>query len=1419
MPIPRTAMRFAQHARLASSPPVPRQRTCLTSRSWTALALLSLLLIASLIPLSCNIASAQGQQELGDAVGKYQLGNTAAAIEDLEHLLGSLNYDSDKVRFVQVTRTLLDLYWRTEDPAAIRSVLTRAGAVLQNREHLDTVDIFLTALVELYRVRERLLSRDLGTARQLGVNLLGTLETLPAEPYHAIRLQLLLTLAIASRAEFRLSEADSYMHQALGLALQDDQIAGASAFDLVESLLQHYVESGEYQYAALIFQQIRKAPAVLNTVSHQSIDGFSLDLLLAETRLQGLTIGAPEPPALVDLLLLLERTERDVQEIPQHLRIRLHAALVYLEILRHDTTAATRAFSSLDALYRTDPTALRDVANVLAWAAYHLHMNDAAARYASNGHSDPTELNLFLYPLNQLVAASLDRDAGHAAEAVRDTKEAFGALIKNIAARGIAEPTAAISLSYVERGLLVELIGLALDLSSSGPSAAPFTEEVSIAVQLLQRDRIPKGAIFAPGLLVAPTANVEEHLRAREHLAQARYRAVQEAVRILLERAGSGPGQTPSKQPDWGERNRFFEYAFRVNALDDYLHSVLYNQKDFLLGLLALVPPGDLQPVLRQDEALISHVRIAPGRLLIECLTRDTIHFSSVSFDATAFDSHVRLLNLSVAASHGPSLYLDSQYPAVSAVAIFDTLFAPAETCLRGKTQLIIATEPALLGVPFNALLTGMPSAAGEGYDLRHAPWMIRQWAVSVSLARSTLLYQRTRPSLARPRRPFLAFGNPRFEGSASGTRFVDPRSVYDARGAAQGDALRALPALPETASELTTLRSYLGEHNSALFLGPDATERNVRSQDLDDYRIVAFATHGLTAGEFDSLAEPALALTPGDTQDSRNDGLLRMSEISRLWIPADLVILSACNTAAGDGTPNATGFSGLVNAFFFAGARAVLASQWPVASDMAAPLTTGMFSALSSTPGLPLSVALQRAMLRIVDESDELAYAHPRFWAPFLVAGDGVAPAAAIESLSTPTKPLLAIKWDRNLGETLAGEILAVATGGNNSANATGYTEPKNGRAQSIVVAFDRDGNERWRVDDPVVAAGSQLLRYTDDRIAAAGYVWSNERYEGAVLRAFDNRTGFELWRKVFDTPDEDHTLGLLPAKGEHLLWVIGSQPDARERKDPHLTITLLTLDQSGAVVATRSQDLKGDAFRLFSGAAVTRWRGHVLLAWTASKTTGDVQAMFGAQARDLATGYYSPACTTQHSTRLIELDESTGRIVRDNTILDTHVKRFAIAPDARLLAAADVWSNCLGQADAAVIEVLPDLSARTIFRYGGPLAKAAGDITVLPDGKVVLVGSVTPVFDLDPYVKVDLSNRTSSWPVFTGELFQNDRKTASAFIVMLDRDGNFLGDRIFRDLRGRVLRAVAAHNDGSILFGGLANGVSSWLGTIDPK
>ncbi|MGE4635669.1 MAG: CHAT domain-containing protein, partial [Arenicellales bacterium] len=181
-----------------------------------------------------------------------------------------------------------------------------------------------------------------------------------------------------------------------------------------------------------------------------------------------------------------------------------------------------------------------------------------------------------------------------------------------------------------------------------------------------------------------------------------------------------------------------------------------------------------------------------------------------------------------------------------------------------------------------------------------------------------------------------------------------------------------------------------------------------VKSLDLANYRVIAFATHGLNPGDLSGLVQPALALSSPEVVGGTEDGLLTMGEVLGLQLDADWVILSACNTGAGEGA-GAEAISGLGRAFFYAGARALLVSNWPVETTSARALTTGLFRKQIANAKLSRAEALRQTIVDLIEGPGYIepqtgkvvfAYAHPIFWAPFSLIGEGGRTAAtSIES------------------------------------------------------------------------------------------------------------------------------------------------------------------------------------------------------------------------------------------------------------------------------------------------------------------------------------------------------------------------------------------------------------------------------------
>jgi CHAT domain-containing protein/tetratricopeptide (TPR) repeat protein len=365
----------------------------------------------------------------------------------------------------------------------------------------------------------------------------------------------------------------------------------------------------------------------------------------------------------------------------------------------------------------------------------------------------------------------------------------------------------------------------------------------------------------------------------------------------------------------------------------------------------------------------------------------------------------------------------------VRAHALYKTLFGPFEDLIKDKRLLIVPTGP-LTQLPFQVLVTEPPKAARlESFiSYRDVAWFARKHAVSVLPAVSSLRALREFAKESHARETYIGFGDPLLDGEPEKAPDEQAKANVIARAEAARDlrceqvrprqiamsdvlhegggsiirgpdglanvaSLRKWSPLPETAVEICDVANKVGDSSSArVYIGADATEERVKqlSDDrvLANYKIVHFATHGAVAGDVSGTNEPGLILTPPTHASDANDGYLSASEIATLKLDADWVILSACNTAAGS-AKSAESLSGLARAFFFAGARSLLVSHWSVDSFATEALITDAVAKLKSDPDIGRSEALRRSMLAMIDNG-ETYQAHPAYWAPFVLVGEG---------------------------------------------------------------------------------------------------------------------------------------------------------------------------------------------------------------------------------------------------------------------------------------------------------------------------------------------------------------------------------------------------------------------------------------------
>jgi CHAT domain-containing protein len=434
----------------------------------------------------------------------------------------------------------------------------------------------------------------------------------------------------------------------------------------------------------------------------------------------------------------------------------------------------------------------------------------------------------------------------------------------------------------------------------------------------------------------------------------------------------------------------------KLNSLTDKIKQLDKSLRSKFPEFAQLTNPrpvelNQVQKLLKADEALFLHVTGSQGSDLF-LVRRDKVRVSRTQMNALdlkeAVESVRKGFDLSKVEQLSDLPYFDTD----KAYYLYQNLFYPLRNDLKDVKHIIVVLDGAMQNLPPTVLLSS--PAKGSQKNLSYFSQMDfsgRDFSFSVLPSVSSFKALRSDIKASGASKPFVGFGDPNFEGEQSNTRGVVADKVEELVTHIDPATLRSLfVPLPETRDELEALAKILKATARSLFFREEATESVVKNTDLSQYSVIVFATHGLLAGEFRGLAEPALVLTPPKKATNFDDGLFTASEIAKLKLDSDWVILSACNTAGPAGRPGAEGLSGLAKAFFYAGTRALLVSHWAVASDASVLLTTGAVKAFADNPKIGRADALRQAILVLLNQEAQAHFAHPAFWAPFITVGEG---------------------------------------------------------------------------------------------------------------------------------------------------------------------------------------------------------------------------------------------------------------------------------------------------------------------------------------------------------------------------------------------------------------------------------------------
>lgn len=412
---------------------------------------------------------------------------------------------------------------------------------------------------------------------------------------------------------------------------------------------------------------------------------------------------------------------------------------------------------------------------------------------------------------------------------------------------------------------------------------------------------------------------------------------------------------------------------------------------------------AELQQVLRADEAYLKMLVVGDA-VYAMMIDRAGAQLWRSDISASGLETAVDTLRSTISIVEN-GRRVTYPFDASTAQKLYGQLFGPVAARLPAVPHLIFEPDGAMLRLPINLLVTADTGLAeyeqrlidpeADPFDMRQIAWLGR--ATRPSTAVSALAFRNARQAPASTAtRQYFGLGENLPVNGALPSLGVRGAAAGNVDGECRWDVGQW--ARPISSAELVTAAGAMGRDSATLLTGGAFTDTAVKNRgDLNDYRIIHFATHGLvTAPRPSCPARPALVTSFGDAD---SDGLLTFQEIFDLKLNADLVILSACDTAgaasvtatreAGVSGGGGNALDGLVRSFIGAGGRSVIASHWPAPDDFDATkrLIGGLFGA---DRGVSVADALWATQTRLMDDKQT---SHPYYWAGFAIIGDGGQP------------------------------------------------------------------------------------------------------------------------------------------------------------------------------------------------------------------------------------------------------------------------------------------------------------------------------------------------------------------------------------------------------------------------------------------
>ena len=312
--------------------------------------------------------------------------------------------------------------------------------------------------------------------------------------------------------------------------------------------------------------------------------------------------------------------------------------------------------------------------------------------------------------------------------------------------------------------------------------------------------------------------------------------------------------------------------------------------------IIRIVPSEAIMEKLSDNEALLAFLFSKHGGAAWSVRKRE-IDFKILSSSYTDLAKIVAALREDVDFSKLGKDFTLTSFDIGLAHTAYNKIFGPIEEKLEGITELTIIPHGPLQKIPLS-ILVSKPFSTKNKKTFSDVDWLIKKYAFSYLPSIQLFSESRSLEKEKLKNLTFLGVGDPVLSARTDDKSF-DIGKLISRGGATDPASLAKLPSLPSTRDELAKLSELLTGSKNNLLLGRFANELKIKSMDLSKSQVIAFATHALVAGELPGIMEPGLVLSIPDEPSIKDDGYLTANEIATLKLNADIVILSACNTAS----------------------------------------------------------------------------------------------------------------------------------------------------------------------------------------------------------------------------------------------------------------------------------------------------------------------------------------------------------------------------------------------------------------------------------------------------------------------------------------------------------------------------------------